>query len=176
MAFRPSLRRHQKIETLEPNLIPVMNLMVVLIPLLLSSAEFVRIGMLELNLPPAVGAGVAESRMPAEVQKTLDLTITITDKGFYLSSALGIARREEGPTIPLVNGEYDYQSLSEVLYEIKKKAVGRFRDDERIIIAAEEDIPYQVVISTMDASRSILKDGNLIPLFPDVLLSAGVVL
>ncbi len=178
MAFKPSKRKRRPDATdPELNLTPIMNLMVVLIPLLLTSAEFVRLGMIELNLPPAAGAATAAvSQMPQETEKKLDLTITVTDKGFYIASSAAVAlgKKDEGPTIPKQADTYDFQKLTDYLYKIKQKAEGVFRDDNKIIILAEPDIDYQTVVSTMDASRSIEVDGKWKPLFPEVSLGATV--
>ncbi len=175
MAYRPSFRRSRvTIENLEPNMTPIMNLMVVLIPLLLSSAELIRISVIELNLPPAKGAKAVETPKPEEKELTLDLAVTITDKGFYLSSSAAILKTRGGPSLPKKNGEYDFQSLSLRLLEIKKKAMGRFTDTESIIIQAEPEIDYQTVVSTMDATRSITIDGNQYSLFPKISVSALV--
>lgn len=178
MAFRPSARRTaRKIETAEPNLFPVINLMVVLIPLLLTSAEFIKLGIIELNLPPAAArTKKAQMEKPKESEIRLELAVTITDEGFYLSSSLAIARGKEGkgPTIPKVNDEYNFEELANILYDIKKKAVGKFPDTDQIVILAEPDIDYQTVVSTMDASRSIIVENKRLSLFPKVSLSAKV--
>lgn len=156
-----------------------MNLMVVLIPLLLSSAEFVRLGVIELNLPPAAMGpdGTVFNQMPVENQKKLDLTITITDRGFFISSSMAVLSGSiyGEPTIPLTgSGTYDFVSLSSRLYDIKQRAQNQFPDAEHIILMAEPGVDYQTVVSTMDASRSIRIDNHWVGLFPDVSLSAGV--
>lgn len=174
MAYRPSYRRTHKMESVEPNLTPVMNLMVVIIPLLLTSAQLIKLSVLELNLPPAAGTKSEQTKPDKESELKLDLAITITDNGFILSSAAGILRSEQGPSIPKVNGEYDYDLLTERLYEIKQKAAGRFTDTESIIIQAEPDIDYQTLVSTMDASRAITVEDREISLFPRVAVSAAV--
>lgn len=182
MAFRPSLRSSRTFaEQVEINLFPVMNLMVVLIPLLLSTVTFVRIGVIQLDLPPASLVPARETAgMPREEARTLDLSITITDEGFYLASALGVLRgRDGGPSIPkrqvADGGEvYDYEGLSRELLRIKRRVEGRFTDDQRVIIQAEPGVRYQVVISTMDAARSCEEDGRTVSLFPQVVLAAGV--
>ncbi len=178
MAYRPSYRRTISGEEVEPNLTPIMNLMVVLIPLLLTSAEFIKIGSIELNLPPAAGPVEPGSSHPSEKTKNLDLTVSITDEGFYISSALAILRPKDGkgPSIPKKpDGSYDFDALSRKLLEIKQKAEGKFPDLENIIIQAEPDIDYQTLVSTMDASRSIKLEHGRLPLFPQVSLSAGIV-
>ena len=177
MAFKPSKRSRRPEESSEPNLTPIMNLMVVLIPLLLTSAQFIKLGMIEINLPPASSGTVMQMEMPKEVEKKLDLTVTVTDEGFYLASSMAVALGEtgEGPTIPIkADGDYDYEKLTELLTRIKQKAVGVFKDTDQIIIIAEPEIEYQTVVSTMDAARTYKEDINVRPLFPSVALSATV--
>ncbi len=197
MAYKPSKRMRHGHDDAHTNIAPLMNLMVILIPLLLTSAEFIKLGVIELNLPPA-SAGINDERneaMGQEFQKQLDLAVTITKRGFYISSSLAVLSGDmQGePTIPLTryqdysladNGSimsmqtdslaHDYQALSEKLMEIKNAAQGKFSDLEQIVILAESEIKYQTIISAMDAGRSIILDGEEIVLFPEVSLSAGV--
>ncbi len=178
MAFRPSYRSSSSSDEVEINMTPVMNLMVVLIPLLLSSAQYIKIGVIDLNLPPAVGTSVSHLEAPKETEKKLDLAITITDEGFFISSSLAILRSTdgEGPSIPLMeDGQYNYEDLSTKLYDLKKKAMGRFADTDKIVIQAEPEINYQLLVNTLDASRSISVEGKTYSLFPEVSLAAGVV-
>lgn len=178
MAFRPSFRSSRSAEEVEINMTPVMNLMVVLIPLLLSSAQYIKIGVIDLNLPPAVGTSVSQLGSPKEVEKKLDLAVTITDQGFFISSSLAILRNlnGEGPTIPLSeNGEYNFEELSRKLYELKRKALGNFSDTEKIVIQAEPQINYQLLVSTLDAARSVSIEDKTYTLFPEVSLAAGVI-
>lgn len=178
MAFKPSLRRSLKVQDIEINLTPVMNLMVVLIPLLLTSAQFIKIGVIELNLPPAVGTAVSQLEAPKEIAKKLDLAVTITNKGFIISSSLAILRSEtgEGPSIPVnPDGTYNFEELSNKLFELKSKAINNFSDTDKIVIQAEPEIDYQLLVNTLDASRDIEKEGRKYTLFPDVSLAAGVI-
>lgn len=180
MAFKPSKRRHIEMENTELNLTPIMNLMVVMIPILLSSTQFVKIGILELNLPPSVGAATTAGAgaLPKETQRTLDLTISITDRGFYLSSALSETpgNSDGSPTIPKnPDGTYDFEALGKKLHEVKQKAREYFPDTESVVIQAEREISYQILVSTMDAARELQIGDQRVPLFPLVSLSAGVI-
>ncbi len=175
MAYRPSRRQSRRAsEAIEPNLTPIMNLMVVLIPLLLTSVQLIKISVIELNLPPeAKEQPLTEQK--DEKQVRLDLAIVITDEGFYLSSASAVLRsRPAEPSIPLKDGEYDYAALAEQLYAIKMKAADRFQDTESITIQAEPNIDYQTLVSTMDAARAIRLDGRQIALFPKASISAAM--
>jgi len=177
MAFRPSQRSSRSSEKIDPDIFPMMNLMVVLIPLLLSTASAVKLGVIELNLPQATGGPVAQTEVPKEVTRSLDLTVSVADSGFYISTSRAILRGEEdrGPAIPLtVDGKYNFDELSKRLYEIKRRIVGSGNDTDKIIIQAEPQISYQTLVSTMDASRSIVIENREYSLFPEVTLSAGV--
>jgi biopolymer transport protein ExbD len=179
MAFKPSLRRHRKVVNTELNLNPLLDMVTVLIPLLLANAQFAKIGVIELNLPPAATAGVASGAagLPKETARNLDLVVTITDKGFYMASALAAkdTSASAGPALAiLANGEYDYGALSQKLHALKQKMGKDFADPESIVIQAEPQIPYQILVSTMDAARSHRVDGKAVVLFPNVALCAGI--
>ena len=178
MAHRPSKMMRHDIDEMHVNITPMMNLMVVLIPLLLSSAEFVRLGIIELNLPPAASGERAEmeKEIPEEQRKELDLTVTVTDQGFFISSSLAVlsGREANKPSIPLKDGQYDFELLTSTLYKIKNKAGTKFADTDEIIIMAESDITYQTIVQTMDASREVEVEGEQITLFPNVSFSARI--
>lgn len=175
MAYKPSRRRTPKTnEAMEPNMTPIMNLMVVLIPLLLSSAQLIKLSVIELNLPPA-SEMQTKSKKLEQIESKLDLSITITNKGFYISSSSAILRNLNGsPSIPLKNGVFDYEALAMKLYQIKGKASGRFEDTNSITIQAEPNIDYQTLVSTMDAARAIKVENEEISLFPKASVSAMI--
>ena len=135
--YRVSGRRiKQEVDT-EPNIAPMMNLMVILIPLLLSSAEFVKIGAIELKLPESSGAGGGGGGGPSEEKKDvkLDLGIVITKKGFDLFHYFKAPEKEKEKketevadtpkpvAVPMKKGEYDFEGLNAALADVKKKAL-----------------------------------------------------
>ena len=77
------------------------------------------------------------------------------------------------PTIPLRgDGKYDYASLSEQMKKIKEQ----FPNETAVILSADPDVVYDVLIQTMDACREASvkgPDGKIErkPLFYDVSLS-----
>lgn len=142
-----SRRIKQEVDT-EPNIAPMMNLMVILIPLLLTSAEFVKMGAIEIKLPQAgvggEGAGQGdEQQIPA---LRLDAGIAITAQGFnvfdYFSTQSGAADSSalssgEGDKvqIPLKDGAYDYEALNARLADTKRRAL------LQILRSIKSDIP-----------------------------------
>ncbi len=189
MAFQPSKRRNRPDEELEVNLTPIMNLMVVLIPLLLTSVQFIKLGIIELNLPPSIagmGEPVIMDKEPALPR--LDLSISITRNGFTISSAMAILRNEAGVSVPKKRDDsYDYEMLNQQLMLIKTGVENRFADAKKVIIMAEPEIDYQTLVSTMDAARNPFamdtvrfEDIQRVwypneELFSEVSISAGVV-
>ncbi|MCB0834193.1 MAG: biopolymer transporter ExbD [Bacteroidetes bacterium] len=170
MAFKPSQRRTVKIESTELDLRPIMNMMCILIPLLLSCSQFVKNSWLELNLPP-VGGGPSPNNSetqdkPKEEPKKVGLKLVITEKGMTLAGNTVILAGEggAGPTLPkLTDGRYDFDGLDKKIKDIVKTIGGKGFEDERvIIITAEDGIEYQSIVTTMDvltlAATKELKD------------------
>lgn len=176
MAYEPSKRRKTEELDMELDIRPVMNLMVVLIPLLLAGAEFVKVGVIEINLPPPQGPGTGQSKISneQEKQKMLNLKLIITDQGITIGNDFGILRGPtgKGPTIGKTpDGKYDFAQLKAKLIELKKKIVGQgFLDQNRVIMTAEPQIEYQTIISVMDNVQTYKDstDKSIKPLFPEV--------
>ncbi len=192
MPFKPTARGEREFKSQEPNLIPIMNLMVILIPMLLLNYHFITLAMLNTSLPASGGGGATQQKMKKKEEKPrLNLTITITDKGFIIAGAGGVLVKGKGPTIPVKSvapnapqwKRYDYQKLNEELVKIKKQ----YPYEQDAIIVAEPTIKYQTIISTMDATRKINAeepkedingdgkiDGKDLILFPGINLSPGI--
>jgi len=188
MAYKPSLRRSTEFEEGKLEIRPVMNLMVCLVPLLLAGAQWTKLGMKELNLPPkSAGLGSAQSsefNKPLEMEKRLGLNVIISKQGFYIGSASGFLLteaqgRQEGvaPSVPLnADGTMNYTGLQEKLVEIKKKVQATdFVDKSAIMITAEADIAYKYIIKTMDNVLLYTDpEGNFQELFPQIIIGQVV--
>lgn len=169
MAFKPSSRRKGDNKYKEPDLLVVMNLMVCLIPLLLSCAEFVKLGTLELVMPESSGGGGGGSSNPnVEVKKNLELKVLITEAGFTIQSNLrGIEPNTNGDpnssisvratSLPQEDEHYyremyDFKALTAKMVSIKKEIEGAgYSDDTNVQISASDGIKYQLIVSTIDA-------------------------
>ncbi len=175
MAYRPSQRRSFEIEPTEPNLTPIMNLMVVLIPLLLSSAEFVKLGVIDLNLPPAAGPLQASVKLPREGTRSLDLLLMISETQFVVSCSLPQAVfRNKQQLVILWDAKEALMKLQDLLYFIKQKTPNYYRNRNRIRIQASTGVKYQLIIDVIETARTIKRKNSKTLLFPVVQLSAGV--
>lgn len=176
MAFKPSMRSSNRIKEIPLDIRPVMNLMVVLIPILLYSSEFVKLSIRELNLPPATtGVGGAEDK-PQEELKRLQLTVIVAREGFYIGNKSGYLTGDTDagtsePAIPLNDaGEYDFVALQEQLKEFKTKIEDQeFVDENSVIISAGANIEYRHIIKTIDFVTMWENErGDQFELFPQV--------
>jgi biopolymer transport protein ExbD len=191
MAFKPSARKKQDNDYKEPDMLVIMNLMVCLIPLLLSCAEFVKMGTIEINLPTDSGGGGGGSSASIEKAKKLDLKVLITEAGFTIQSNLrGIEKVPvDNATVPVKPGSYDlnvmgsykehfpFEELNAKLIALKKEIAGQgYTDETNVQITAGNNIPYQVLVRTMDKVK-VKYDKNReveMVLFPNI--SLGVTL
>ncbi len=117
-----------------------LNLIVVLVPFLLSTAVFTRLSVLDLNLP-------AQSSS-FENLKGNDLQLEVVIR----PDALDVGDRIGGliQHIPNVKTGYDVRALSTLMQQIKQ----RFPDKASATILAQPDTPYDVLVQVMDAVRA----------------------
>ena len=165
MAYKPSMRRSGKPADIELDIKPVMNLMVVLIPLLLAGVEMVKLSIIEIDLPPASVVAVrAVMRIILRKKKikNLGLKIAITSEGISLATASAVMGGEEGagPTVPVkADGTQDLDVLKEKLIEVKKAIVEKgFKDENVAIITASKEIEYQIIVDILDAIQKYKDD------------------
>ena len=108
MAKKPTQRRNFKEEPQDLNITPMMNLIALLIPTLLMSTAFVEIAVINVAAP-AIGSAPESASQPDKPDKPpLNLTLTITDKGYTVAGSGGVmgadagAPEQSGPTIPIL--------------------------------------------------------------------------
>ena len=167
------LRPNEEEETGELNIIPYLDiLMNLIIFILLSMTGLATFGSLNVTAPHSVPAPALLAGHPTP--SALLVTVGITPKWFYLAAAGGVLPGSEGsiagapgegvPTVgKLADGNFDYAALNARMLEIKST----FPTESKVIIAADKDIQYEVVVATMDALRET-SDHRF--LFPDVTL------
>ena len=135
------------------------NLIVVLIPFLLSTAVFSNMSVLDLTLP------AKSSNWEGLKTNDLKLEVVVRHDAIEVGDKIGglIAR------IPNTAQGPDFVSLNLQMFDIKKK----FPDVTTASLLPEPNIPYDVVIHAMDA-MSTVKSANGgtevkdIPMFPGI--------
>ena len=157
-----SLVRRAAASDPELTLLPFMNLMTLLIPFLLVSAQFVSLATIDSSAPSIVPPSASAESEP------LYLTIGISDDGFLLrgnSEALEAAQ----PIERLSDGRYDFAALTDRLDGLKEA----HPQEENVILAPDDDITYETVVAVMDAARRTAGASGR-DLFPHVVFAGGV--
>ena len=125
--------------TYEIDVTTFLNLMVVLVPFLLITAVFSRLTIVELNLPSAAGG-------PTTNQDNFRVEVIVREAGMEISNGSATIA-----SIPKKDEEYDLESLSELVVELKRE----YPDHEEASVLMESHIPYDYLIQVMDVVRSI---------------------
>jgi biopolymer transport protein ExbD len=135
------------------------NLIVVLVPFLLSTAVFSRLAVIDLTLP-AQSSGVEKLKLD-----NLQLEIVIRPDTLEVNDRIGgnlvapIPNTAKGP---------DVKALASVIYQLKVK----FPDKTEATILSQPDTPYDTLVHVMDAVRitNTAQGGKVVKaeLFPNI--------
>jgi biopolymer transport protein ExbD len=152
-------------------LMPVMNLVAILIPMLLMGVTAVNLAVIDTSVPAILPPP------DDDVPPGLQLTVAITDKGLGLKAAAEILA-QGGDELPCdrqpctVEG-YDYGGLTDALARIKDD----HPDERTLILLPEARVPYEVLVKVMDAAREdqeqLDAQGAPRSLFPEVVMAGG---
>ena len=151
-------RIHDEEHAGELNIVPYLDIVTNLVVfMLLSMSGLVAFGVVNVSAPRIGGEAAAEGS--AEAQPRLLLTVAISSQGFYIAGAGGVlggagdqgaVDKTQPPTVPLqTSGRYDYAALTEQMVRIKD----RYPSETNLILSADEEVPYDVLVQTMDACR-----------------------
>jgi biopolymer transport protein ExbD len=135
------------------------NLIVVLVPFLLSTAVFTRLAVLDMTLPAKSSGAVEQLKVD-----DLKLEIVIRPDSLEVGDRIGGLIERIAKTGP----EYDTKQLNALMQQLK----GRFPDKSNATVLAQPDTSYDVLVQVMDAVRaSYTHNGPKIvraDLFPDI--------
>lgn len=138
------------------NVVPMIDMMVILVFFLIYTAVFTRTNILELNLP-AANAAVPDLPQGLQLEVIVRKSkIEVADRGTGLLKTLD--NKPEG---------YDFVGLSEYLQLVKSK----YPDTTSGTVLLEADTPYDVLVQAMDSVRLFRTPGKNFDygeLFPDV--------
>jgi len=175
-------RVHDEEHAGELNIVPYLDIVTNLVMfMLLSMTGLISLGVVNVSAP-RIGGEPQAAQAQGQEQPKLLLTVAISKKGFYVAGAGGVlggaadqatVDATQPPTVPLkADGSYDYGALTEKMKLIKE----RYPNETNLILSADADVAYDVLIQTMDACRELVvktADGKTErkPLFFDVSLS-----
>jgi biopolymer transport protein ExbD len=137
--------RRAKPEQADLDITAFMNLMIVLVPVLLLGMVFSQISVIDVKLP----AGISEENSLDANNKQVELLIHPTELRVNFPQGILLKRIPKS-----AEGEYDFETLSLVLQEVKRQLREKGIEKKSITILSGEDTDYQTIISTMDTVRS----------------------
>jgi biopolymer transport protein ExbD len=156
--------QHLHKEMVELEITPLMNMMIILVPILLVSLNFAQITVLEVNLPELAGG------MSVSQKAQSKLEVRIESGGFKIYFPEGVLVKEV-PVLQGVDGTtYDYMQLSKVLQEVKRQ----LNEKRDILLLSHPNVDYQTLVFTMDVAKSfntvVATNFVEIELFPEISL------
>ncbi len=144
MNLKKSIGRERRIKDVDVNIIPVMNIFLLLIPFLLLTAAFVRLAIVEISLPTL--GKKRTNQVQEKPENLVGILLSIKEKGFQLKSP-GFKFKP----VNKINNQYNYDKIIEQLKQIKT----RHSHAEDIFIAPESEVKYDIIIKIMDRCREI---------------------
>ena len=188
-------KKDKEIKVEEANVLPVMNIMFLLIPALLLAMEVASMAAIVVS-PPKFSAAPSDSKPEEEEkkEKPLNLKVFIMEDGYRITSsaqqegaAAGASQDSSKPSIKLAKPgapmddyeRYDYAALEAKAQEYKNQ----YPTEVTVTVSAENTIPMQVLVSSMDALRGTdcklikaIQSGEAVPkecLFWQPVVEAG---
>ncbi len=198
MAGRPSTRVKSKEVPRELNLLPIMNVIMILIPFLIMTAAMIELTIIDTSLPSRGSKTLGDKDKTPDKPK-LNLTLFITQEGFILAGYGGVLQVNNGGE---AEGEGDEAKKESKRFRIEKVAVeGKDGKEEMdydwdkllknlkkvkkiyphhysIILLPDNEVKYETIIKLMDLAReySEMKNGKEVkkPMFPNPVLAWSV--
>jgi len=152
----------------ELNMIPIMNIFLVIIPFLLTSVSFFHIKAISTSVPVLADSSPSMQKQP-EIKITV--IVEMQPEAMRLSaiadelSAEVLAGYEQRIKLEAA-GVYPVRELTEYLQSLKRI----YPASDTIILIPDNTVIYESIIQAMDAARNF----NESPLFPNVVLSGSL--
>lgn len=123
----------------ELDLLPMMNVFIVLIPMLLTSAVFLKVTVIDTNVPSGAAATT-----PADEQDNLALAVTIKDD-YFVVEGHGVPKQ----VIARADADADAQ-LAMALAGV----VTQHPENQDVMIISQPKTHYRDIIAVMDVARA----------------------
>ena len=146
-------------EPIEPDMTPMMNMLIILISFLVTMVVFTQLAVIKFDLPPAQSGGEGVKAPADSVDKgpEVDITVVITENGFQI---IGEGRKLD--PIPKGTKGFDFLQLGRFMIKLKET----YPTSENVVLLIDSNIVYEDIITAMDVMRETK--------FPNILLSGGV--
>ncbi len=151
--YRPSQARQQRSQTApgEPNLVPIMNLFISIIPFLMLMIVISQVAMVALNFESSGevggtggGAGGGGSDALLEIRLYASSHVTGLFPGFEIRDL-----DKKATKLPKIGEAYDFASLEQQLVQLKDK----YPDKSEVAVVVYPDVMYDTLIRTIDLCK-----------------------
>jgi len=164
-------RRTRTDPDVEINMVPIMNMFLVLIPFLLMSSSFLHLKAIDTSVPVRAVPDTAQQ----EEEKKSDIVVTAVVKLTYKGINISVTSDELSEAqLAALDNRIDWQEDDELmmtkLSAILKGIKAEYPKSNTLILSPAEDVIYEDIVSVMDAARRDGKDT----LFPIVVVSGEV--
>ncbi len=145
----------------ELNVVPFLDIITNVLMFVLATVAITFTATIETSPMPRPGI-----RPPSD--PALGLTVIVVPEGFSLKAkgggnvAPGCVDMGSGLAVPKRGAEYDYEALKACAVKLKA-AASAYKDDRDVLISANAQVPYDVVIATLDAMRRTDSGDDLFP-------------
>ena len=164
-------KRKRMEEDTELNLIPIMNVFMVMIPFLLMFATFYHLKAINTSIPVHGVAFADTENMPAKEAIKITVVLELKEREIRISalssqlSATELAEFEVALNRP-AKGDLSVIALSDYLQRVK----ARYPASDTLLLIPDEGVLYKEIIQAMDCARS----HDTGELFPNVVLAGSL--
>ena len=159
------------------NLVPIMNLVTILIPVLLMALKSLELAVVQIDFP------AISPSTPDPAATPLAITIAVTKQGInifgadrYLYPSGAPADRDIAIPCPsngcLSAEEYDWNSLRDKLVFIKREAQLDGRDSDNVILVSQGNLRFGGIVKLLDVTRDDPRTGQR--LFPNAVFGTAL--
>ena len=147
MSYGPSqIRKVSGKESREPNLMPIMNLFIVIIPMLMTMMVSAHLAMLEITLSTQDGAGGSVDEQPLE-EPPKQITLGLYKDKFEIM----VEGEELERVIPMQeDGKYDFVELNAQIAALK----GEHEKQNTIQILPESNVVFDILLRSIDICKT----------------------
>ncbi|MCB5253548.1 MAG: biopolymer transporter ExbD [Candidatus Cloacimonadaceae bacterium] len=154
--YRPSQARQQKSQTApeEPNLVPIMNLFVTIIPFLMLLVVVSQVALVALNFSSEGGPGASGEGGGGggEADKQIEIHLMLRDKpdaGLFQGMEIRDIDGTKHKLPALGESHYDFPGLNSLLIDLKADHA----DTNEIAVIVHPEVVYDTLIRTIDLCK-----------------------
>lgn len=129
-------------QVIDIDVTPIMNMLVVLIPILVSMAVFSHYAVHRFYLPSNAGNAIEENKGPVKLKTTL-----LVDNDYMLVAVGG----DQVDSLPVGGGRFDTKRLTQALLRGRQMS----HDSTKVIISVRDQVLFENTVDLMDLCRNV---------------------